>query len=45
MRQRGLDKPFTGGVGSFKLYALIASHLQACGCGRYDVHSGQRKEK
>ncbi|CAM9748640.1 unnamed protein product [Ectocarpus sp. 12 AP-2014] len=34
MRQRGLDKPFTGGVGSFKLYALIASHLQACGCGR-----------
>ncbi|CBN79338.1 conserved unknown protein [Ectocarpus siliculosus] len=34
MRQRGLDKPFTGGVGSFKLYALIASHLQACGCER-----------
>lgn len=35
MRQRGLDKPFTGGLGSFKLYALIAAHLQACGCGRW----------
>eukprot|EP00752_Nemacystus_decipiens_P009476 g8472.t1 len=34
MRQRGLDKPFTGGLGSFKLYALVAFHLQACGCGR-----------
>ncbi|CAM9907549.1 unnamed protein product, partial [Hapterophycus canaliculatus] len=30
MHQRGLDKPFTGGIGSFKLYALIASHLDAC---------------
>ena len=35
MRQRGLDKPFTGGLGSFKLYALIASHLEACGCERW----------
>ncbi|CAM9952540.1 unnamed protein product [Pylaiella littoralis] len=43
MRQRGLDKPFTGGVGSFKLYALIASHLQGCGCGRAPQQQQQQQ--
>jgi len=28
LAQLGLDKPFTGGLGSFKLYCLIAQHLQ-----------------
>mmetsp|Transcript_19668 Transcript_19668/g.42713 ORF Transcript_19668/g.42713 Transcript_19668/m.42713 type:complete len:355 (+) Transcript_19668:814-1878(+) len=26
--QLGLDKPFTGGLGSYKLYVLIAKHLE-----------------
>lgn len=25
--QHGLDKPFSGGIGSFKLYVLVASHV------------------
>lgn len=39
MYQRGLDKPFTGGIGSFRLYALIASHLKASSCGRCVVRT------
>jgi len=28
LRQGELDKPFTGGIGSFKLYVMIANHLE-----------------
>lgn len=28
LNQQGLDKPFTGGLGSFKLYVLVASHVR-----------------
>lgn len=28
LRQMDLDKPFTGGIGSYKLYVLVAYHLQ-----------------
>jgi hypothetical protein len=27
--QQGLDKPFTGGLGSYKLYVLVAHHVRA----------------
>lgn len=27
LNQHGLDKPFSGGIGSFKLYVLVASHV------------------
>ena len=27
LSQHDLDKPFTGGLGSFKLYVLVASHV------------------
>ena len=27
MTQQGLDKPFTGGLGSYKLYVLVAYHV------------------
>jgi hypothetical protein len=27
LSQQGLDKPFTGGLGSFKLYVLVANHV------------------
>lgn len=27
MVQQGLDKPFTGGLGSYKLYVLVAHHV------------------
>lgn len=27
LNQQELDKPFTGGLGSFKLYVLVASHV------------------
>jgi hypothetical protein len=29
MNQQGLDKPFTGGLGSYKLYVLVAYHIEA----------------
>jgi hypothetical protein len=29
LNQHGLDKPFTGGIGSFKLYVLVASHVRS----------------
>jgi hypothetical protein len=28
MSQQGLDKPFTGGLGSYKLYVLVAYHIE-----------------
>jgi hypothetical protein len=28
LSQHGLDKPFTGGLGSFKLYVLVANHVR-----------------
>lgn len=28
LRQMDLDKPFTGGIGSYKLYVLVAYHMQ-----------------
>jgi hypothetical protein len=28
LAQQGLDKPFTGGLGSFKLYVLVANHTE-----------------
>jgi hypothetical protein len=28
LAQQGLDKPFTGGLGSFKLYVLVANHIE-----------------
>jgi len=28
MAQQGFDKPFTGGLGSYKLYVLVAYHLE-----------------
>ncbi len=28
MNQQGLDKPFTGGLGSYKLYVLVAYHIE-----------------
>jgi len=28
MFQQGLDKPFTGGLGSYKLYVLVAYHIE-----------------
>jgi len=28
LNQHDLDKPFTGGLGSFKLYVLVANHIQ-----------------
>ena len=28
MSQQGLDKPFTGGLGSYKLYVLVAYHIK-----------------
>ena len=34
--QHGLDKPFTGGLGSFKLYVLVASHVSALPRLSYD---------
>ena len=27
LNQQGLDKPFTGGLGSYALYVLVASHV------------------
>jgi len=27
MAQQDLDKPFTGGLGSYKLYVLVAYHI------------------
>lgn len=27
MAQQGFDKPFTGGLGSYKLYVLVAYHV------------------
>ena len=27
LSQHELDKPFTGGLGSFKLYVLVANHV------------------
>jgi DNA polymerase sigma len=27
LNQHELDKPFTGGLGSFKLYVLVANHV------------------
>jgi hypothetical protein len=27
LSQHALDKPFSGGLGSFKLYVLVASHV------------------
>jgi len=27
LNQQGLDKPYSGGLGSFKLYVLVASHV------------------
>ncbi len=29
MNQQGLDKPFTGGLGSYKLYVLVAYHIES----------------
>ena len=29
MSQQGFDKPFTGGLGSYKLYVLVAFHVSA----------------
>jgi hypothetical protein len=29
LRQWDLDKPFTGGLGSFKLYVMVAAHFEA----------------
>lgn len=29
MAQQGFDKPFTGGLGSYKLYVLVAYHVSA----------------
>ncbi|CAN0084278.1 unnamed protein product, partial [Discosporangium mesarthrocarpum] len=31
LHQRDLDKPFTGGLGSFRLYGLLAYHLEQAG--------------
>ena len=31
MVQQGLDKPFTGGLGSYKLYVLVAHHVSLFG--------------
>ena len=31
LNQQGLDKPFSGGLGSYKLYVLVASHVSCCG--------------
>jgi len=31
--QRGYDKPFTGGIGSYKLYVLLAALLESVGGG------------
>lgn len=28
--QQDLDKPFTGGLGSYKLYVLVAHHVSTC---------------
>ena len=28
LSQHDLDKPFSGGLGSFKLYVLVASHVR-----------------
>lgn len=28
MNQQGLDKPYTGGLGSYKLYVLVAYHIE-----------------
>jgi hypothetical protein len=28
MNQQGLDKPFTGGLGSYKLYVMVAYHIE-----------------
>ena len=27
LNQQGLDKPFTGGLGSYALYVMVASHV------------------
>lgn len=27
LKQQGLDKPFTGGLGSYALYVLVARHV------------------
>ncbi|CAM9946713.1 unnamed protein product [Choristocarpus tenellus] len=35
LHQRGLDKPFTGGLGSFRLYGLLAYHLDQAGFSRW----------
>ena len=34
LRQADLDKPFTGGIGSYKLYVMIAHHLEQESEGR-----------
>ena len=30
LSQLDLDRPFTGGLGSFKLYVLLSKHIQSC---------------
>ena len=30
LSQQALDKPFTGGLGSYKLYVLVAHHVSQC---------------
>lgn len=30
LSQQGLDKPFTGGLGSYVLYVLVANHVSEC---------------
>jgi hypothetical protein len=44
--QLSLDKPFTGGLGSFKLYIMIAKHIKDFFPQYYErATSGQEKEK
>jgi non-canonical poly(A) RNA polymerase PAPD5/7 len=32
LQQTSLDKPFTGGLGSYKLYVLVANHVSIIEC-------------
>jgi hypothetical protein len=45
LNQLELDKPFTGGLGSFKLYLMIATHIKSFFPGYLQDYNQQQKDQ
>jgi hypothetical protein len=45
LNQLELDKPFTGGLGSFKLYLMIATHIKSFFPGYLQDYNQQQKDR